>query len=154
MMTDHQYALIICFALLGVVMALIWYINVYLRVENYEESELNTNRVLDRMKSITHFETQYVPNNTGNNVVRRGGIHDAEENTCRPTKRFSNKFNKLYVNHIQPKTKDEPINMKSTINVGNLNADSIQLNDLDFVKSTNEGLVIGDQESVPLELVI
>lgn len=142
--------------LLGCILSVIWYITHHMVVERYTSDRnsyrngMTTERkVLRAMENIIHTqisnETRFIqaPQFSFKYPLRLGGFFNPwskMKSNCKKQRKFKN----IHVDKINPKRKRGSINFKSRVNVNDVKAKSLKLNNQTFFRSTKDGLIIGN----------
>ena len=137
--------------LLGCILGVIWYITHHMVVERYTSdrnsyrNDMTTERnALRAMESIISTNTRYIqgPRFSFKYPLRLGGFfnHSKPKAKCKKQR----KFKYIHVDKINPKRKRGSINFKSRVNVNDVKAKSLKLNNQTFFRSTKDGLIIGN----------
>lgn len=147
-------AVMVLMLVTGCVIGMIWYITNHVIVECFTTNNVNLHntmtterKVLRAMENIVSDKVIFIKQPSVNlqypSTFRPGGFYYPQikfKKKCKKQK----KFNNIHVDKINPKSKHGFVNFKSRVNVNNVKAKSLKLDNTTFFKPTKNGLVIGD----------
>ena len=106
---------------------------------SYRNGVTTERKVLRAMESIASNKVIQGPQFSFKYPSRLGGFSSQN-----PKHNEQRKFKYIHVDNINPKRKRGSINFKSRVNVNDVKAKSLKLNNQTFFRSTKDGLIIGN----------